>query len=187
MSEFAEKLRDNPIIAAAFDAPKLELALSSPCGVVFVLFGSLMTMTEAVERGHRAGKLVMLHADLVDGLSGREAAIDILAKYARPDGIISTKPALIRRAKAHGLYTIQRIFALDSISVEAIPGQLASSRPDYAEILHGLMPRVISGVGAMTDTPIIAGGLIKQKKEAIAALAAGAVAISTSDSSIWEM
>ena len=82
---------------------------------------------------------------------------------------------------------IQRIFALDSISIGAIPGQLTSSRPDCTEILSGLMPRVISDVSAMTDTPIIAGGLIKDKKDAIAALAAGAVAISISDSSIWEM
>lgn len=57
-----------------------------------------------------------MHIDLVDGLSAREVAVNSLIALCHPDGIISTHPSLIRRARHQGLLTIQRAFILDSLS-----------------------------------------------------------------------
>lgn len=63
-----------------------------------------------------------------------------------PDGIISTHPSLIRRARHQGLLTIQRAFILDSLSLNNLSGQLEQGKPDFVEILPGIMPRVITEI-----------------------------------------
>ena len=58
---------------------------------------------------------------------------------------------------------------------------------ELPEILPGIMPRVITEISQSTATPVIAGGLIKYKDEVVAAIRAGAVAISTTCQAVWEM
>ena len=41
-------------------------------------------------------KRQMVHVDLITGLSGKEVAVDFIKNNTLADGIISTKPALIR-------------------------------------------------------------------------------------------
>ena len=49
------------------------------------------------------------------------------------------------------------------------------------------MPRVITEITQSTATPVIAGGLIKYKDEVMAAMRAGAAAVSTTCPAVWEM
>lgn len=56
----------------------------------------------------------MVHIDLINGLSGKEIAVDFIQKFTRADGIITTKPALIKRARELELSTILRFFVIDS-------------------------------------------------------------------------
>ena len=83
-------------MAAVKDEPGLERCLNSPCRVVFVLFGDLNSVPRIVAELKTAGKTVFVHADLIEGLSAREAAVDYLIHAARPDGIISTRLPLLR-------------------------------------------------------------------------------------------
>jgi len=48
------------------------------------------------------------------------------------------------------------------------------------------MPHVIQDIYQQTNIPIIAGGLIKQQTEVDLALEAGAIAVSTSNTDLWE-
>ena len=129
----------------------------------------------------------MVHIDLVDGLSSREIAVDSLNALCRPDGIISTHPTLIRRARHRGLLTVQRAFILDSLSLTSLSGQLEQGKPDFVEILPGIMPRVIAEISARTQVPVIAGGLLRDKADVMAAMRAGAAAVSTSAPSLWDI
>ena len=106
------------------------------------------------------GKVAMVHMDLVSGLSGKEVAVDFIKKNTRADGIISTKPALIKRARELDLYTTLRVFVLDSMAFENIEKQMGLARPDSIEILPGLMPKVIRRVARLVKVPVIAGVLI---------------------------
>ena len=49
------------------------------------------------------------------------------------------------------------------------------------------MPRVITDVIQITEAPLIASGLIQYKEEVVAALRAGAAAISTTAPGVWEL
>lgn len=181
------RLSDCPVIAAVKDDAGLDAALQSECGAVFLLYGSAAGVCTQVDKVRAAGKLAIVHIDLIDGLSGREAAVDALKALCHPDGLISTKPAVIRRARHLGLVTVQRAFLLDSMSVENLPAQLAVGKPDFLEVLPGIMPRIIARITACTETPVIAGGLIQYKDEVMAAMGAGAAAVSTSSPAVWAM
>lgn len=181
------RLLDSPVIAAVKDDAGLDAALQSECGAVFLLYGSAAGVCTQVDKVRAAGKLAIVHIDLIDGLSGREAAVDALKALCHPHGLISTKPAVIRRARHLGLVTVQRAFLLDSMSVENLSAQLAVGKPDFLEVLPGIVPRIIARITASTDTPVIAGGLIQYKDEVMAAMVAGAAAVSTSSPAVWAM
>ena len=163
-------LGDSPIVAAVKDEPGLERCLNSPCRVVFVLFGDLNSVPRIVAELKTAGKTVFVHADLIEGLSAREAAVDYLIHAARPDGIISTRLPLLRFAKAKGLRTILRFFLIDSIAMENIAKMKNERCVDLIEVLPGLMPKVIHRVAATCGKPIIAGGLVTEKADVVNAL-----------------
>ena len=55
------------------------------------------------------------------------------------------------------------------------------------EILPGIMPRVIAEISARTQVPVIAGGLLRDKADVMAAMRAGAAAVSTSAPSLWDI
>ena len=50
----------------------LTAALASLCSTIFLLASTLVNVEGMVQRIRRAGKLAVVHIDLVDGLSGRE-------------------------------------------------------------------------------------------------------------------
>ncbi len=151
----------------------LAAALESECEVVFFLFGTILSIAGLVQRVKAAGKVALVHADLVEGLGNREIAVDALKALCVPDGIISTRPPLVRRARHLKLITVQRAFILDSMSISSLAGQLSVGKPDFIEVLPGIMPRVITEISERYATPVIAGGLIKYKDDVLAALRAG--------------
>lgn len=187
MHPLAETLLNEPVIAAVKTDEALTAALASPCSAVFLLASTLLTVDGLVHRIHDAGKLAVVHIDLVDGLSSREIAVDSLNALCRPDGIISTRPTLIRRARHRGLLTVQRAFILDSLSLTSLSGQLEQGKPDFVEILPGIMPRVITEISTRTRVPVIAGGLLRDKADVMAAMRAGASAVSTSAPELWDI
>ena len=187
MHPLAETLLNEPMIAAVKTDEALTAALASPCSAVFLLASTLLTVDSLVHRIHDAGKLAVVHIDLVDGLSSREIAVDSLNALCHPDGIISTRPTLIRRARHRGLLTVQRAFILDSLSLTSLSGQLEQGKPDFVEILPGIMPRVITEISTRTRVPVIAGGLLRDKADVMAAMRAGASAVSTSAPELWDI
>ncbi len=173
-----------PIIAAVKNDEGLGRILASDLQVIFLLYGDLCSVGGIVSRLREAGKYAIVHADLIAGLGPKEVAVDFLARSGA-SGIISTRPAFIKRGRELGLFTIHRFFVFDSLSLQNVAKSAAASHPDVVEILPGLMPRVIGRVCAAVRQPVICGGLIEDKGDVMAALAAGAVAISTTDEAVW--
>ena len=98
----------------------------------------------------------MVHVDLISGLSPKEVSVEYLKEHTEADGIISTKPSLIKKAKELGMYTILRYFLLDSMAFENIRQQQHIVRPDF-------------------------------KEDVMAALSAGAIAVSSTNHQVWKM
>ena len=186
--ELEERLLEQPVIAAVKDEAELERALRSGVAAIFVLFGDVVCIADVTGRICRAGKAAFVHVDLIDGLSSREIAVDFIAKYTQADGIISTRAAVAQRAKALGLIAIQRFFLLDSLAIRGIEKQLAQKEAaDFIEVLPGLMPKIIRSLAAKLQRPVIAGGLISDKEDVVAALGAGALAVSSTNEQVWRL
>lgn len=178
----------NPVVAAVKDMDGLEKCCAlQDVKVVFVLFGDVCNIAEIVSNIKKAQKTAIVHVDLVSGLSPKEIAVDFIKMHTEADGIISTKQALIRRASELGLCTVMRFFILDSMSFCNIEKQLTMVRPDFIEILPGVMPKIIRRVCAKVKPPVIAGGLIVDKEDIMAALDAGAFAVSSTNQQVWLM
>lgn len=175
------------MIASIKDEDGLRAVLGAPSPVVFVLFGSIMTIHSIVVTLKKAGKTVFVDVDLLDGFSAKAITVDFLKTHTEADGIMSSKAIMIKAAKTLGLLTIHRLFLIDSFSYNNVAKQISLSEPDAIMILPGCMPRVISWVRADTDLPLIAGGLVCDKEDVVGALGAGAVAIASSNRGVWLM
>ena len=185
--EFMQLFEDCPVIAAIKDDSGLQACLSSDIQSIFVLFGDICNIGSIVSQLKQAGKTVIVHLDLISGLAVKEIAVQFIRENTVADGIISTKPALIRQAKEQGLLTVMRFFAIDSMAYENIRRQSDSVHPDIIEVLPGLMPKVIRRICKEIRIPLIAGGMITDREDIVAALDAGAVSISTTNQHVWGM
>lgn len=183
--EFKEALEDSPIIAAIKDDDGLRKCLDSDSRVIFILYGDILNIPDIVETVKASGKIAMVHLDLITGLSSKEIAVDFIKKYTKADGIITTKPTLIKRARELGLYTILRLFIIDSMAYENIDRQVKSARPDLIEVLPALMPKIVSKICGISPIPVIAGGLVSDKEDVMALLHAGVISISSTNEKIW--
>jgi len=185
--EFLDLLEDSPVIAAIKDEEGLEKCIKSELSIIFVLYGNVCTINSIVSRLKEADKIVIVHLDLVEGLSSKDIAVDFIKQYTKADGIISTKLVLIKRAKELSMITVFRFFILDSMALKQIDKQLRIVKPDVIELLPGPMPKIVKKICSISPVPVISGGLISEKEDVIALLSSGAASISTTDANIWVM
>lgn len=189
--EFYEAVEANPVIAAVKNDAGLQAAVEmEEIQMIFVLYGDVCTIPAILERIKAAGKKAMVHIDLIAGLSAKEISVEFIARQTRADGIITTKPALVRRAKELGIFVVLRFFVIDSLAlknIENLEMQCRTSRPDFIEVLPGVMPKVLGRIAKVSRIPMIAGGLITEKEDVIAALSAGAIAVSSTNQDVWNL
>lgn len=131
------------------------------------------------------GKKLLLHADLIQGLKNDECSAEFLCQVVKPYGLISTRGAALKTAKKNGVLAIQRLFLLDTIALETSYKLAQRVKPDYIEVLPGIVPQLIIRVQQDTGIDIIAGGLISKKEEITSVLDAGAKAVTTSCEDLW--
>ena len=110
--KFLDALEVSPVIAAVKDDEGVDACLKSESQVVFILYGDICTIPEIVSKVKAAGKLAVVHLDLIHGLASKNIAADFYQKnIQKADGVISTKtddyPSSERTWNAHG---IARIF-----------------------------------------------------------------------------
>ena len=184
---YKEALEDFPIIAGIRNDQDLEECLKTDCQNIFILYGNVLSIIDITKRITDAGKYAYVHMDMIEGLSSKEIAVEYIKENTSAAGIISTKSALIKKAKELHLLAIQRFFILDSLAVKNVKKQMEQTRPDYVEILPGIMPRIIAALRKDVGQRVIAGGLISQKEDILNALNAGATAISTTNTELWYM
>jgi glycerol uptake operon antiterminator len=185
--KFFASISEIPIVASVKDEDSLQAALRSECEIIFVLYGDLCSIGQIVQQIKDTGKTAIVHIDLIDGLSSREIAVKYLRENSSADGIISTRPGMIKAAREQNLLAIQRYFLIDSIALENFKKSVGSGCADAIEVLPAVMPKVIKHILSFCPIPLIIGGLIMDKEDIIAGLESGAVAVSSTNPDIWTM
>lgn len=173
------------IIAAIRDSEMLYSANLEKIDTIFLLSTNIIELNEKIGKAHSDGKEIFVHADFADGI-GKDRFGMAYLKNARVDGILSTRANAIKAAREVGLKTVQRVFIVDSQSIETAIDSVRASKPDMIEVMPGVVPKVIAKIKERTDIPIIAGGLVSTTEEIESALNAGAMAVSTATPELWK-
>lgn len=173
------------IIPAIRQMKDFERVLDTSHEWIILLETRLGQLKSLVEYSKRKNKKVLIHIDLIQGLKADEYGVEFLVQEIKPKGILSTRGSVIKAAKKHDLLAIQRLFLLDRLSLDSNVKLSGKTKADYIELLPGTMPNIIREIRAQIDIPIIAGGLITSETEINAAIDAGAIAVSTSNTEFW--
>lgn len=184
---FSKKMKSNPVIAAVKDVNNIDDAINSQCEIIFLLCGNIFNLEEIVKRVHEKCKLIFIHVDLIDGFSRDATALKYIHERIKPDGIISTKNSQLKAAKELGMLTVQRLFIIDSLSIDSTVKSSSIVNPDAIEIMPGIMPRITRKLCTKLDVPIIVGGLISESMDVEKAIESGALGVSTSSKQLWNM
>lgn len=182
-----EHIERSPIILAVKDTDRLDQLLGGSHDVIFILSGNICTLPNIVKKIHERNKIAIVHVDLIDGFAPREVVVDYIKKEVGADGIISTRPKLLKRGKELKLFTILRFFLLDSMALDNVKHTINQCEPDLVEVLLGIVTCYFREVAKIVHCPVIAGGLIKTPQDVLDALEGGAVAISASTFSLGEI
>ncbi|MEN2768516.1 glycerol-3-phosphate responsive antiterminator [Ornithinibacillus xuwenensis] len=173
------------VLPAIRNMKDFERVLETDHHTLVLLETRLSQLKNIVTYAKRAKRKVFIHIDLIQGLRADEYGMEFLLREIKPDGILSTRANVINLAKKNNLLAIQRVFLLDSLSLDNSLRLLERSRPDCIEVLPGLIPSVIEKIHQKSGLPIIAGGLIATEDEITQVIDAGAVAVSTSNKDLW--
>lgn len=183
-SEFLGSLGDLPIIAACeFD--DLDLAVDSPAAGVLLAGVGVRQLIDSSFAEITRRKPIILLLDFVRGLADDAEATELIARYAAPAAIATTRPSVIRAAQRLGIPTVQRVFLIDTPSMHKSVASIRENKPNACQLLPGVAPSVIPLVRATVDLPVFVGGLIHTGRAIDEAFAAGAAAVSTGARELW--
>lgn len=175
------------VIAAIRDIDNVDIAIEKPIEYIFLLNGDILNIKYAVKYIHKANKKAFIHIDLIDGLGRDSTAVQYIAQEVKANGLLTTRGDLIKSAKKEGLYAIQRVFILDSLSLDTAERTIKKANPDAVELLPGVIPKAISKISRDIKPILIAGGLVQTPQEVEKAIKAGAKAVSVSNQELWDM
>ncbi|MCZ0756102.1 glycerol-3-phosphate responsive antiterminator [Anoxybacillus sp. J5B_2022] len=174
-------------LIAAIKQPKhIEQFLLTKWKTAFLQTGTISVVKRYVDVLKENGRYVFIHVEKIPGISYDKEGLQFLAKFVRPHGIVTTKSTLVQLAKKEGLWTIQRLFLVDTDAVENGLKQVSEITPDALEVMPGIVPEMVANLVQRTNIPIITGGLVQHRHHITQALQSGAIAVSTGNPTLWK-
>ncbi|ASB90348.1 glycerol-3-phosphate responsive antiterminator [Bacillus sonorensis] len=177
---------DQKILPAIRNMKQFDMFLDSPFLYGVLLDIHLGRLGGVISAARARGKKMFVHVDLIQGIKHDEYGAEFICQDMKPAGILSTRSSVIAKAKQKKVYAIQRMFLIDTSAMEKSIELVKKHRPDFIEVLPGVVPDLIREVKEKTGIPIFAGGFIRSEKDVEGALEAGASAVTTSDTELWK-
>ncbi|PWF26490.1 glycerol-3-phosphate responsive antiterminator [Ancrocorticia populi] len=181
---------DSPtVIPSVRKLKDLELALQGPSDFVLLSEVHIGNLEPLAARCAQAGKKVLVHADLIGGFKADRDGIKLLRNMFHVDGVLSQSAHVVSAAKKAKLLAIQRVFIMDSRSLDRSLAALGEARPDGIEVLPGaLATHYYTLFDQWADQcALIAGGMVRSREEAEELFDTGYEAITASTSDLWKM
>ncbi len=175
------------IIPAIGNHQDMKKFLSTPLIYGLLMNFQLAQLPELIEIMRKNQKKILIHSELIKGLSSDEFGAIYLIQSLKVDGIISSKPKVIEICKKRGVIGILRFFLKDTISLNHSLEIAQKIEPDYLEILPALSIEIIPVIKNALHTEILMGGLLQTKEQICKCLSHGAVAVTTSNPAFWDI
>jgi glycerol uptake operon antiterminator len=179
-----QEINKNPILAAASNE-NIDLAVSSNVSAIILMNTNLNELMTEEFQINNIKKPIFLHTDLIKGLSNDKEAINFIIEHINPSGIVSTKSSILRAAKKKSITTIQRIFIIDSSSLNKSIESILENDPDLVEMMPAFAYPIVDIIKKETNKPIILGGLVKREEQIFEILESGADGVSCSAETLW--
>lgn len=182
-----ESWLSKPVIPV-FWQPSQDDYLLADASILFLQGGELAELEATLARlrqGPTAKTPIMLHIDLLAGLTSDEAGLRFLAGLKGIDGIITVRAHMVTQARRFGLASVLLLFLQDGRSVERGLHVIEQSKPDMVELVPGAAALETAEVFERVAAPRIAGGLVRTQSMVRRLLDRGCAAVSTSDSKLW--
>ncbi len=122
----------------------------------------------------------------MSGLASKEICVDFIRQYTDADGIISSKPALIRQAKTLGMLAIQRCRVTDVVDYRNVEKQIQTGNPDIIEFMPAGLTKGIAYLMESVTCQVTASGMVLDKEDVINALKIGVLAVATTNRKLWD-
>ncbi len=174
------------IIPAIRSLDYMAAAIASPATIMWLLFGTPLSIGDVVRELRFAGKLPVANLDLITGFAQDADGVELLVELGIA-GVVSTRQSVLRAARAQGIIAVQRTFLVDSIAVGNITRSLHHFTPDVIELLPAVAaPLAVPAIhAALPHLPIIATGLVTSMRQVEELGRNGVSSVATSDSSLW--
>lgn len=156
--------------------------------LVFLHCSQLAELNEDIawlKRGPLARTPIVLHIDLLEGLTSDEAGLRFLAGLRIIDGIITVRQHLIAPARRLGLASILLLFLQDGLAVERGRHLVEQCQPDALELVPGVAALETAAEFENVPMPRIAGGLVRTPELVHKLLHSGCKAVSSSSAKLW--
>lgn len=180
-------MNQQKVIPAISNHKKLKEFLESNLTYGILMNFQLAQLEELISLMKKNHKKVLIHSELIKGLTSDEFGAIYLIQALNVDGIISSKPKVIEVCQKRNVMGIYRFFVKDTISLEQSLDIGKRLRPDYVEILPAACYELIGEIKEALHAKVLMGGLIRNAEQAQKCFDFGAVAITTSDSKLWEL
>jgi glycerol uptake operon antiterminator len=173
------------IIPAISNHKKLRDFLDSDIETGILMNFQLAQLEAIVEKMKENHKKVLIHSELIRGLSSDEYGAIYLIQNLNVDGIISSKPKVIEVCKKRNVLGVYRFFVKDTISLEQSIEIGQRLRPDFVEILPASCYELIPNIKNQLGCGVWMGGLINSHEQIDQCISHGAIAITTSNTDLW--
>lgn len=180
------RLARHPIIATLYGAEQIDAFIDSTTEIAIVANVELRKLHAVVSTITRADKIVIVNIDSCEGISPDKGGVEYLAEIGATS-LVSTRVATIQRANRAGLLTMQKVFVTDRSTWPRSVKALEQSDPNLVQLMPAPMLPHISAKERNALPPIVASGFVVTPNDVRSALAAGAVAVSTSDAAMWSL
>ncbi|WP_339210403.1 glycerol-3-phosphate responsive antiterminator [Aeribacillus sp. FSL K6-8210] len=184
-----ERLKEHKMVAAIKEPKYIEKAIKNKehLSAVLLMTGTILTVKRYVDFIQSEGLPVILHVEKIGGLEMDGDGIDFVKKNVQPTAIVTTRNGIIKKAKSSGLFVIQRIFLIDTEVYHNLVKDADQIRSDIIEIMPCRAPDFLKKFTKVSQVPVITGGLLTLPEHAKEAINNGALAVTTSNSKLWEM
>lgn len=180
------RLTRRPVIATLFGVELFDTFLESAAEICIVANVDLRRLHPVVAALTKAGKYVIVNIDSCDGLSQDKGGVEYLADIG-VTSLVSTRVATIQRGNRAGLVTMQKVFVTDRSTWPRSVKALEQSDPNLVQLMPAPMLSHLSTQDRKALPPIVTSGFVCNKGDVLGALKNGAVAVSTSDSELWNL
>ncbi|MBB4095774.1 glycerol-3-phosphate responsive antiterminator [Brucella pecoris] len=179
-----ERLLRAPVMATLYGVDNLQAFLDSKAEVGIVANIALRHVAEVLNALKKSNKLIVLNIDSCEGLSQDKGAIEFLAEIGI-SVLLSTRVPTIQKAAQCGLLTMQKVFVTDRSTWPRSLKAISQSAPNLVQIMPSPMLGYLSVEDKRRLPPIVASGFICNESDVGTAMTQGAIAVSSSNKSLW--